>query len=194
MYRNLLVTSSCFRSHLNIEFWRWGFSGIKQLDRSNEGPRSTICHTVVLICFQFYCSQKVFFVRLSFLLPPLSGDLAAALRVDEAVRPAAEGQAGVLGLDPSMYKFMCFQLSTCGSFVKKLGVRSLLFFSVYCGLCFKWDANVIYSACMRHLARTGLSKAMQTGAGKGCVWAACPCWGGVGRKEQSPVTRSETGE
>lgn len=146
MYCNLLVTSSCFRSHLNIEFWWWGFSGIKQLDRLSEGPRSTICHAVVLICFQFYCSQKVFFVRLSFLLPPLSGDLAAALRVDEAVRRAAEGQAGALGLDPSMYKFMCFQLSTCGSFVKKLGVRSLLFFSVYCGLCFKWDANVIYSA------------------------------------------------
>lgn len=29
---------------------------------------------------------------------------------------------------------------------KKLGLWFLLFFSVYCGLCFKWDANVIYSA------------------------------------------------
>lgn len=34
----------------------------------------------------------------------------------------------------------------CGSFVKKLGVWFLLFFSVCCGLYIKWDTNVIYSA------------------------------------------------
>lgn len=33
-----------------------------------------------------------------------------------------------------------------GVLSKKLGLRFLLFSSVYCGLCFKWDANVIYSA------------------------------------------------
>lgn len=33
-----------------------------------------------------------------------------------------------------------------GVLSKKLGLWFLLFFSVYCGLGFKWDANVIYSA------------------------------------------------
>lgn len=85
----------------------------------------------------------------------------AALTVDEAVGPAA-GRARVSDLDLSVHGFPCFQLSVCGSFVRKLGVWFLLFFSVYCGLCFKWDANVIYGARHDAVERIGLYQATQT--------------------------------
>lgn len=103
--------------------------------------QSCYLFSVLLLPGSFFCSS--FLSASSSLARGFGGSIE---RVDGAVRPATGGQAGVLGLDLSLHKFMCFQLSTCGSFVKKLGVRFLLFFSVYCGLCLKWDANVIYSA------------------------------------------------
>lgn len=48
---------------------------------------------------------------------------------------------------PCLCTDLCASNYQCvGVLSKKLGLWFLLFFSVYCGLCFKWDANVIYSA------------------------------------------------
>lgn len=48
---------------------------------------------------------------------------------------------------PRQWADLCASNYQCvGVLSKKLGLWFLLFFSVYCGLGFKWDANVIYSA------------------------------------------------
>lgn len=47
---------------------------------------------------------------------------------------------------PRQCTVLCASNYQCvGVLSKKLGLWFLLFFSVYCGLGFKWDANVIYS-------------------------------------------------
>lgn len=61
-----------------------------------------------------------------------------------------DGETGSINhsnLGPRLCTDLCASNYQCvGVLSKKLGLRFLLFFSVYCGLCFKWDANVIYSA------------------------------------------------
>lgn len=50
-------------------------------------------------------------------------------------------------LKSCLHTDLCASNYQCvGVLSKTLGLRFLLFSSVYCGLCFKWDANVIYSA------------------------------------------------
>lgn len=152
-------------------------------------PEAQFVRQPMLLVFSSVAPQEVL-VRLSSPLPPFPGDLVAALKVGEAVSPAAEGWAGVWDLDPSVCKSMCFQLSTCGGSVTKLGVRFLLFFSVYCGLCSKWDANGIYSAWRGAGRGTRPSQGHADTAGRGHVGAACSC-GGEGTVG---VAQSDTGE
>lgn len=65
----------------------------------------------------------------------------------------------------------------------KLGWRFLLFFSVSCGLCFKWDANVIYSAWLDAVRENWVLQGKCKQAGKGHVWALCSC----GWQRDTPV-------
>lgn len=177
MYRNLLVTSS-FRSHLNIEFWQWSFSGIKQPDRLNEGPRSTICHAVVLFVFSSIAPGKffLFVVPSCFLLcQGIWWQHWKWTRLWDRPQKAKQEFWASTSL--------CTNL--CASNYQRVGVLSKSWaFGPFCSsvsiVVYVLNGMQMWFTVhgMRHLARTGLYKAMQTGAGKGCTWAACPCGGG----------------
>lgn len=69
----------------------------------------------------------------------------AELKVEEAETDSMRHDSRLSS--PSLRMVLCDSNYQCvGVLSKKLGVWFLLFFCVCCGLHFKWDTNVIYSA------------------------------------------------
>lgn len=74
----------------------------------------------------------------------------------------------------SVCRSVCFQLSVCGSFVKKVGL--VVPFVLQCLLWFVLNGMQMWFIVhgMMQSEKTGLYETMQTWAGN-CVWAECSC-------------------
>lgn len=88
------------------------------------------------------------------------------------------------GLRPRLLTDLCASNYQCvGVLSQKLAWRFLLFFSVSCGLGFKWDANVVYSAWLDAVREHWTLQGKCKQAGKGHAWAPCSC----GWQRETPV-------